>query len=100
MKLTAAQHKYIACWLTRRLPSDSLGKLTASLQDAQVDLTPHQIDAALFAFKSPLSKSTILADEDEPNRFIVSYIMLSQVEVMLSQKIEQTNLITFHWRII
>lgn len=53
MALSAAQQKYYAYWLTRSLPSDSLGKLTASLQDAQVDLTPHQIDAALFAFKSP-----------------------------------------------
>jgi hypothetical protein len=40
-----------------------LDKLTASLQDAQVDLTPHQIDAALFAFKSPMSNGAILADE-------------------------------------
>ena len=37
MELTAAQQKYFAYWLTRSLPSDSLGKLTASLQDAQVD---------------------------------------------------------------
>ena len=58
-----AQEKYYAHWLTRSLPSDNIGKFTASLQDAQVDLTPHQIDAALFAFKSPLSKGAILADE-------------------------------------
>ena len=53
MTLSAAQQKYYAYWLTRSLPSDSLGKLTASLQDAQVDLTPHQIDAALFASNLP-----------------------------------------------
>ena len=99
MKLTAAQHKYIACWLTRSLPSDSLGKLTASLQDAQVDFTPHQIDAALFAFKSPLSKCAIHVDEVGSGCSIISYIMLSQVEAMLSQKIEQTKLITFLVRI-
>lgn len=51
MELTAAQQKYFAYWLTRSLPSDSLGKLTTSLQDAQVDLTPQQIDAVLSAFK-------------------------------------------------
>ena len=39
MELTAAQQKYFAYWLTRSLPSDSLGKLTASLQDAQVEST-------------------------------------------------------------
>lgn len=49
MALSAPQAKYFACWLTRSLPPDSLGKFTASLQGAQVDLTPHQIDAKLFA---------------------------------------------------
>lgn len=78
MKLTAAQQKYFAYWLTRSLPSDSLGKLTASLQDAQVDLTPHQIDAALFAFKSPLSKGAILADEVGLGKTIEAGIILSQ----------------------
>jgi len=63
MTLSAPQAKYFAHWLTRSLPSDNIGKLTASLQDAQVGLTPHQIDAALFAFKSHLSKGAILADE-------------------------------------
>ncbi|MCK9204565.1 MAG: hypothetical protein M0P58_09070 [Bacteroidales bacterium] len=31
--------------------------------DAQVDLPPHQVEAALFAFRSPLSNGAILADE-------------------------------------
>ena len=73
-----AQQKYFAHWLTRSLPSDSIGKLTASLQDAQVDLTPHQIDAALFAFKSPLSKSAILADEVGLGKTIEAGVILSQ----------------------
>jgi superfamily II DNA/RNA helicase len=55
-----------------------LGKLTASLQDAQVDLTPHQIEAALFAFKSPLSKGAILADEVGLGKTIEAGIILSQ----------------------
>jgi len=38
-------------------------KLAASLADAQVDLKPHQVEAALFAFRSPLSKGAILADD-------------------------------------
>lgn len=78
MELTASQAKYYAYWLTRSLPSDSLGKFTASLQDAQVDLTPHQIDAALFAFKSPLSKGAILADEVGLGKTIEAGIILSQ----------------------
>jgi Flp pilus assembly protein CpaB len=46
-----------------RCASDSMDKLAASLADAQVDLNPHQVEAALFAFRSPLSKGAILADE-------------------------------------
>jgi len=38
-------------------------KLAGALLDAQVDLNQHQVEAALFAFKSPLSKGAILADE-------------------------------------
>ncbi len=55
--------KYFAYELTKRSPSDSLEKLTRSLADAQVDLNPHQIEAALFAFRSPLSNGAILAGE-------------------------------------
>ena len=63
-KITAYQAKFLANYLTRRLPANDLNKLTASLQDAQVDLTPHQVEAAAFAFKSPLSKGAILADRN------------------------------------
>lgn len=49
--------KYFAHELTKRCSSDSLEKLSSMLSNAQVDLNPHQIEAALFAFKSPLSKS-------------------------------------------
>jgi hypothetical protein len=63
MEFTAYHAKYLAHELTKRSPSDSLQKLAATLADAQVDLNPHQIDAALFAFRSPLSKGAVLADE-------------------------------------
>lgn len=76
--LTPFQAKYFAHELTRQRPSGDLGKLTASLQDAQVDLNPHQVDAALFAFKSPLSKGAILADEVGLGKTIEAGIILSQ----------------------
>lgn len=63
MDLTPDHAKYFAYELTRRGPPDSVEKLAGALADAQVDLNPHQIDAALFAFRSPLSKGAILADE-------------------------------------
>ena len=54
--LTKYHAKYFALELSKRSPSNSLDKFTASLFDAQVDLNPHQVEAALFAFQSPLSK--------------------------------------------
>ena len=53
---------YWAQQLTLKASSDSLENLSRSFSGARVDLNPHQVDAALFAFRSPLSKGTILAD--------------------------------------
>lgn len=77
-EITAYQAKYIAHELTRRRPTNDIGKFTASLQDAQVDLNPHQVEAALFAFKSPLSKGAILADEVGLGKTIEAGIIISQ----------------------
>jgi adenine-specific DNA-methyltransferase len=48
------------------------------LVDAQVDLNPHQIEAALFAFRSPLSKGALLADEVGLGKTIEAGLVLSQ----------------------
>ena len=63
MSLTAYHAKLFAHELTKRSSSDNVDKLASALSDAQVDLNPHQVEAALFAFRSPLSKGAILADE-------------------------------------
>lgn len=63
MRLTPHQAKYLAYELTRRWSSDNVGKLAAAVAGAQVDLNPHQVDAALFAFNSPFSNGALLADE-------------------------------------
>jgi len=60
---TAVQAHLFAQELTLRRAADDPEKLTRALVEAQVDLNPHQVDAALFAFKNPLSKGAILADE-------------------------------------
>src|SRR5437867_8655063 len=78
MAITDYHAKYFAHELTKRCPSDSLQKLAATLADAQVDLNPHQIDAALFAFRSPLSKGAVLADEVGLGKTIEAGILLSQ----------------------
>jgi hypothetical protein len=52
---TAYDAKYFAFELTKRCASDSMEKLAASLADAQVDLNPHQVEAALFGLPDCLS---------------------------------------------
>src|SRR5678815_5757928 len=75
---TAYHAKYFAYELTKRCASDSMEKLAASLADAQVDLNPHQVEAALFAFSSPLSKGAILADEVGLGKTIEAGLLLAQ----------------------
>ena len=72
------QAKYYSWELSKRCSSDSTEKFGATLFDAKVDLNPHQIEAALFAFKSPLSKGAILADEVGLGKTIEAGILLSQ----------------------
>src|SRR5256714_4940134 len=76
--LTPHHAKYFAHELTTRCPSDSAEKLAGALVDAQVDLNPHQIEAALFAFRSPLSKGALLADEVGLGKTIEAGLVISQ----------------------
>ena len=78
MSLTDYHTKYIAFELTRRFPSDSPERLAGAVASAQVDLNPHQVDAALFAFASPLSKGALLADEVGLGKTIEAGLVLSQ----------------------
>lgn len=54
--------RYFAHELTR-IGGEGVDRLSRSLFDACVDLNPHQIEAALFALRSPISKGVLLADE-------------------------------------
>jgi superfamily II DNA or RNA helicase len=76
--LTEFHSKYLAHALTRRCPSDSVDKLAGAVAGAQVDLNPHQVDAALFAFRSPLSKGALLADEVGLGKTIEAGLVISQ----------------------
>ena len=78
MDITAYHAKYFAYGLTKRCPSDNAEKLAGALVDAQVDLNPHQIEAALFAFHSPLSKGALLADEVGLGKTIEAGLVVSQ----------------------
>lgn len=77
-KFTDYHAKYFAYELTKRCASDNIEKLTSSLADAQIDLNPHQVEAALFAFRSPLSKGAILADEVGLGKTIEAGLVITQ----------------------
>ena len=78
MQLTDYHAKYFAHELTKRCSSDSIEKLAGALVDAQVDLNPHQVEAALFAFRSPLSRGALLADEVGLGKTIEAGLVVSQ----------------------
>ncbi len=77
-QITPYHAKYYAYELTKRSPSDSIQKLASALLDAQVDLNPHQVEAALFAFRSPLSSGAVLADEVGLGKTIEAGLVISQ----------------------
>ncbi len=79
MQLTDYHAKYFAYELTKRCSSDSPEKLAGAVASAQVDLNPHQVDAALFAFSSPLSMGALLADEVGLGKTIEAGLVISQM---------------------
>jgi ERCC4-related helicase len=78
MVYSPLQLAYFAHKLTLRGPADSMDRMAGALLDAQVDLNPHQIDAALFATSNPLSKGAILADEVGLGKTIEAGLLIAQ----------------------
>lgn len=76
--LTPYQSQYYAWLLTRRAASDTVESLASTLVDSQVDFNPHQVEAALFACKNPLSRGVILADEVGLGKTIEAGLVISQ----------------------
>lgn len=76
--LTPHQRLYYAWLLTRRAAGDTVESLASTLVDAQVDLNPHQVEAALFACRNPLSRGVILADEVGLGKTIEAGLVISQ----------------------
>lgn len=69
---------YFAHELTRHA-GQGIDQLSASLFDAAVDLNPHQIEAALFFFRSPTLKGVLLADEVGLGKTIEASLILGQL---------------------
>lgn len=76
--ITPYHAKYFANVITHKTTNNNIEKLSMSLFDASVDINPHQVDAALFVFKSPLSKGVILADEVGLGKTIEAGLVLCQ----------------------
>ena len=75
---TPYHSQYWAHALTLRGSGGDIGTLSRSIANTRVDLNPHQVDAALFALRSPLSNGAILADEVGLDKTIEAGVVLSQ----------------------
>ena len=75
---TAFHSKYWAHELTLRGATGSIESLSRSIAGARVDLNPHQVDAALFALRSPLTRGMVLADEVGLGKTIEAGIVIAQ----------------------
>lgn len=67
-------------FFAHRITLEGLGDdaLAQSLSTARVDMNPHQVDAALFALSSPLSKGVLLADEVGLGKTIEASLVIAQ----------------------
>lgn len=78
MQFTDYHARLFAQELKQRHAPDVLEKLAGTVAAAQVQLNPHQVEAALFAFRSPLSKGALLADEVGLGKTIEAGLVISQ----------------------
>ncbi|MCQ2307608.1 MAG: SNF2-related protein [Bacteroidales bacterium] len=76
--ITRFHAKYYASLLSSQVVGGDIDTISQSLLSSTVDINPHQIDAALFAFKSPLSKGVVLADEVGLGKTIEAGLVLCQ----------------------
>jgi SNF2 family DNA or RNA helicase len=79
--------KYLAEKITSQKIGGNLSRLSSVLAKATIDLNPHQIHAALYAFNSPLSRGAILADEVGLGKTIEAGIIIAQLWAENKRKI-------------
>ena len=73
---TRHQSLYFAHWLTQSGKIEN--QVSRAMASARVDMNPHQIQAALFALKSPLEKGVLLADEVGLGKTIEASLVMAQ----------------------
>lgn len=77
-RTTNYQAKYFAYALTRE-GGQGVERLQQLLLNATVDLNPHQVEAALFALRSPISSGALLADEVGLGKTIEAGLVMCQL---------------------
>ncbi len=75
---TQHQARYFAEQIALKRSESTTDGLASAMSGAKVDLNPHQVDAALFALKSPLSNGALLADEVGLGKTIEAGLVLAQ----------------------
>lgn len=70
--------KYLAEKIELINSGNSVSRISQTLYNSKINLNPHQIQAALFAFKAPISKGVILCDEVGLGKTIEAGIVISQ----------------------
>ena len=80
MTQSTAYTPYQSQFFAYKLSQEALGEggVTQSLSSARVDLNPHQVDAAIFAMRSPVSKGVLLADEVGLGKTIEAALVIAQ----------------------
>lgn len=86
-KYTQYQTRYFAEQLSLKRPQSSVDNLASAMSGTKVDLNPHQVDAALFALRPPLSSGALLADEVGLGKTIEAGLVLSQFWAERKRKI-------------
>lgn len=76
----ASYTHYHSQYLANKITLEGLGDeaFAKSLSTARVDMNPHQVDAALFALQSPLSRGVILGDEVGLGKTIEACLVVAQ----------------------
>jgi len=70
--------KYLAEKIDLINSGNTESRISQTLYNSKINLNPHQIQAALFAFKAPISKGVILCDEVGLGKTIEAGIVISQ----------------------
>ena len=75
---TPHQARYFAEQINLKRSESTIEGLASAMSGVKVDLNPHQVDAALFALKSPLSNGALLADEVGLGKTVEAGLVLAQ----------------------